>query len=166
MSSNKFCFRFLRIFVLVLIPFIFTACNDKKESGSGAESVQPTFSSLYSNFFVTCASAGCHVSDSDVFDTKINLNMSGGKDAAYDALTSNTLNFLVSPECDGTRIVNTAGYAQSLIKALAGNDTERAEFETQSPDCSPARFGNMPIRVSAEVKAALKEWIEKGAPND
>lgn len=159
LRSQRMCF--LGLWVLVL--FLVSSCTDKEES---TEEVQPTFSSLYANFFATCASSGCHVEGSDVYDTKINLDMSGGKDAAYDALTSNTLDYLASPDCDGARIVNTAGYDESLIKALAGDDTERDEFESVKTDCRPARFSNMPISVSAEVKAALKEWVGRGAPND
>jgi hypothetical protein len=152
---------FLGLWALAL--FLVTSCTDKEEDTSG---VQPTFSSLYSNFFATCASSGCHVEGSDVYDNKINLDLSGGKDAAYDALTSNTIVYLASPDCDGARIVNTAGYDESLIKALSGDDAERDEFESVKPDCRPARFSNMPISVSANVKAALKEWIQRGAPND
>ncbi len=150
----------LKIVAVLGLAMVFARCGEES-------SIDPTFTSLHSNFFNSCATSGCHLPGTDVYTNKVAMDLSGSKNEIYAVLTATDVDYISNNGCDGTPFIKANDYAGSIVKAMAGTDSERTEFTDANPSCTPTRFGDLcPKTISSQVKSAIQTWVSNGAAND
>lgn len=111
--------------------------------------VQPTYTSLSQNVFVGCSTQACHGG----LTPRGNLNLEPGK--AYASLV-------------GAQPDNEAARADGLLRVSPGNPDKSFLLTKLHPITQAAYGAQMPVggRLSDAQIAAVRQWIEQGAPND
>src|SRR5262245_66575622 len=139
---------------------------------AGGGGVQATFSSLYGDYFSNCGQCHSPNGPGRTSDIEQSLDFST-KSTAYTTITSGSATGLMGNPmgCNGTPFIVSGQPSQSLIVAVL-DDGVRATFDLAGhPDCdmnsitdqTTPKVGSSP---SAAFLAALKTWIQNGAPNN
>jgi hypothetical protein len=160
--KSLFHLRLVQIIFLLSLPLFLARCGNNK-------TVEPTFTSLHENFFASggssCGRSSCHQTGTQAY-ASIKLDMNTDKSGVYTALKSTSIQNLQNAECDGIPLVKASDWDGSLLKAMAGSETDRTEFAAAHGNCSPSRFSTMFGSVDEATLAALKKWVNDGAQNN
>jgi hypothetical protein len=130
--------------------------------------VDPTFSSLYTNFFYNnCLQ--CHQPGGSGTTAGATLNFTDAN-TAYSSLKNSTSGgFTSGNDCEGISLVNTTTPANSFLLAILSSEDSSSNFAGRS-GCTPytEHHTNTAIRqaYSSNVRQALTQWISAGAPNN
>ena len=156
-------------FVLLL-----AGCGETTTPGTqpdGPTGVQATFTSLYGNYFGNCAECHAPGSRGDEFPGIEKTLDFTTKGTAYMTITMGMASGLQGnfEGCNGVSFVESTP-AQSLIVAVLDQSTRQAFDLSGHPDCDVDSITDETLRVSAQPSsafiAALKSWIQQGAPNN
>jgi hypothetical protein len=153
MKTSRFLIQSAVLVGILVTLFMISRCGS-------STSVDPTFTSLYSNYFKSCGVTECHAQGSTVYDNSVKLDMST-QAAAYAGLKA-ALDNTSKPECNQKPIASTTPDDTMLI-AILDQSTQDAYFTATT--CKPRYIENMKagLAPSAEVLSAVRTWITNGA---
>ena len=155
-------------FVLLL-----AGCGETTTPGTqpdGPTGVQATFTSLYGNYFGTCADCHAPGAPGRTSDIEQTLDFSS-RGTAYMTITMGMASGLLGnfAACNGVSFVETTP-AQSLILASIDQPTRQVFDDPGHPDCDVDTISDQTLKVGSQPSsafiAALKSWIQQGAPNN
>lgn len=143
--------------------------GDGGRAGDGGVTAQ--FSSLYADYFGTCGNCHAPGAPGRTSDIEQTLDFST-RATAYTTITTGSATGLVgnATACNSVPFITRGDAAASLIVAALDQSTRQAFDYQARPDCDVGVIGDETVKVgtppSAEFIAALKTWIQAGAPND
>jgi hypothetical protein len=133
--------------------------------------VQPTFTSLYGDYFQTCKNCHTPAGPGRADDTEMTLNFTT-RETAYTTITTGMASGLMGNfvGCNGVPFVRDAMPSMSLILAALDQPTRIAFDDPSFPDCDMDTIADQTLKSnpppSAAFITALKEWLQDGAPNN
>lgn len=154
---------------LALVAFSLVAgCPEEPEEPTP---VEPTFTSLYADYFSYCKDCHAPGAPGRTSDIETTLNFST-QAMAYTTIKSGMAAGLVGNKagCNGAPFVGTTA-AKSLILAVLDQPTRQTiDLSPGHPNCDVDTITDATVKTnrqpSAEFVAALKTWINAGAPNN
>lgn len=137
-------------------------------SNNSLTSVEPTFSSLYTNFFYNnCLT--CHQPGGTATVASATLDFTDASTAYTSLRTSVASGITSGTACAGISIINTTTPANSFILAILSTDYYSTDF-AGATNCTPYTEHHTNIAISqaftSNVKTALVEWITQGAQDN
>ena len=152
---------------------IAAGCGQTDTTGTqpdGPTGVQATFTSLYGNYFGTCADCHAPGAPGRTSDIEQTLDFSS-RGTAYMTIKMGMASGLQGnfALCNDVPFVE-ATPAQSLILAAIDQPTRQAFDDPQHPNCDVDTISDQTLKVGSQPSsafiAALKSWIQQGAPNN
>jgi len=155
--------KIIRFLSVIYLTFIFSNCG-LLNTDQNSNAVQPNFTSLYSQYLKNCGD--CHPGRSTASERVPSLDMTT-QQKAFDSL-----NKIVSidgkTQCNNVKYINSGHPEKSLLVAILDESIRKDFMTATASSCDviyhPNTAGSQ--TPSAQVLAALKEWISKGAANN
>jgi len=153
---------------------ILAGCGEMNTTGAlpdGATGVQATFTSLYGDYFATCAECHAPAAPGRTSDIEQTLDFSS-RGTAYMTIKMGMASGLMGnfAGCNGVPFIIDADPASSLIVASIDQPTRQAFDVPAYPNCDVDAIADQTLKVGSQPSsafiAALKSWIQQGAPNN
>jgi hypothetical protein len=143
--------------------------GDGNPDAGGGGGVQPTFTSLYGDYFSNCAQCHSPGGAGRTEDIEKTLDFTS-KQTAYTTLqgmaSGMTGNFM---DCNGVPFLDAAP-ARSLLLASIHQPTRQAFDHPSHPNCDADTISDQTLKVGSSPSpafiAALQMWLMAGAPNN
>ncbi len=144
---------------LTLVSILYTSCGER-----GTDSVEPTFSSLYANYF-SSACVQCHSPGTDAYDDGVLFDFTT-QESAYDSLLSRTVTSPSNPGlCLGVKIVDAGNAKNSYLTGVLLGSYNTNNFAGVS-GCRPDQGHINRNDFPSSAQSALLNWINEGAQNN
>lgn len=149
---------------LLSLAGLFSGC----EAVAGGD-VEPKFSSLYTHYFESCGN--CHAPDKRAGKEGIEMTLDFSTVAsAHKTLTTGKASGMQDPydACNGVPFISAGNASKSLLMAVVDQPT-RKSIDLGASGCGADTITDMTLKAGeppAGFVAALKTWIDGGAPND
>lgn len=166
--------RKLATLALAAAASLLAACPPAEEMTDGGSDgpvgVQPTFTSLYGDYFGNCKQCHAPGAPGRTGDIEQTLDFTS-KTTAYMTIKNGMATGLTGNHvgCNGVRFLGTTA-ATSLILAVLDQPTRQTIDITGSPNCDVDSITDATVKSgkqpSSEFVSALKSWINAGAPNN
>lgn len=153
---------------------LLAACPPVEEEPDGGPDgpggVQPTFTSLYGDYFGNCKQCHAPGAPGRTSDIEQTLDFST-KTTAYMTIKNGMATGLTGNHvgCNGVRFVGTTA-ANSLILAVLDQPTRQTIDISGSPNCDVDSITDATVKSgrqpSSEFVSALKSWLNAGSPNN
>ena len=133
--------------------------------------VQPTFTSLYGDYFQNCKNCHTPAAPGRTSDTEDTLDFTS-QTTAYSTIKTGMAaglegNFL---DCNGVPFVTASNPSQSLLLASLDQPTRNAFDLPTHPMCDMDANADQTLKVGTQPSAAfitaLKSWLTNGAQNN
>jgi hypothetical protein len=153
---------------------LLAGCGEMTTTGTqpdGPTGVQATFTSLYGNYLGNCAECHAPGAPGRTSDIEQTLDFSS-RGTAYMTITMGMASGLQGnfAGCNMVPFILDNVPAHSLLLASIDQPTRQVFDDPDHPDCDVDAISDQTLKVGSQPSsafiAALKSWIQQGAPNN